>query len=190
LREKYQQEKGLSGFLAIQQDSSTQAKQRGLALAKMVGMIQAGIFQTSFEHEVLGDLFGEQALLCGGLVELIQMSFNTLIEKGIPLENAYLETVHQIDLLANLIRNFGVHGMTERISQTAQFGMMKFSDSLSKSKLQKQFEKLYSDIYSGKFSKDWQEEYKNKLVNLKAYKKTLRKSLLEQTSKKMRKKIG
>ena len=187
LRTKYLEGGGLTGFVAVQQDSSGTALKQALAAARAVGISRAGAFRTTFEQETLGDLFGEQVLLCGGLAELVSKSFEVLVKNGIPPENAYLETVQQIDLLAGLIKQHGIYGMSERISQTAQYGMLKTSGRMIDKNTEKRMQKIFEEIKSGKFSADWQREYQNKLVNLKAYKQNLRKSELEKTARKFHK---
>jgi len=187
LRETYLDKTGLSCFVAEYQNSSGFALKKALAVAKAIGATRAGAFLTTFQDEVIGDLFGEQVLLCGGLAELIEKAYQTLVDNGIPPENAYLETVHQIDLLASLVKNYGIHGMTERISKTAQYGMLKTTRKIVDSAAEKRLQRIFKDIKSGKFATDWQNEYKQGLKNLKDYKKLLKQSNLEKTSKKMRK---
>jgi len=160
---------------------------KALALAKAIGATKAGAFLTTFEHEALGDIFGEQVLLCGGLSELITASYETMIKNGIPPENAYLETVHQIDLLANLIKQHGIHGMSRRISKTAQYGMYQTTGKIIDKAAEKRFERIFRQIKSGKFAEQWQAEYKNGLKNLNNYIETLKGDRLEKTSKRMRK---
>jgi len=189
LRETYLNDGGLTCFTAVYQDFSETALQQALGIAKALKCTQAGAFLTSFEHETLGDLFGEQVLLCGGLAELVSKSFEILVKNGLPPENAYLETVQQIDLLAGLIKNHGIHGMTERISLTAQYGMLKSGHKIIDNNTGKRMQETFERIKSGKFTREWQKEYQNKLTNLKTYKQNLKKTELEKTAAKLRKKI-
>jgi ketol-acid reductoisomerase len=186
LRETYLDKTGLSCFVAEHQDISGLALKKSLAVAKAIGATRAGAFLTTFKEEAIGDLFGEQVLLCGGLAELIEKAYLILIKNGVSRENAYIETVHQIDLLASLIKKHGIHGMTERISKTAQFGMLKTSGKIIDSKAEERLQRIFNDIKTGKFAVNWQNEYKKGLTELKTYKKSLKQSDLEKASKRMR----
>jgi len=190
LRSKYLDNTGLTCFVAKYQDKSGLALKRALALAKAIGSTRAGAFLTTFEHEVIGDIFGEQALLCGGLSELIVKSYKIMIQNGIPPENAYLETIHQIDLLAALIKNHGIYGMSQRISKTAQYGMLCISDQIIDDNAEERLGSIFEKIESGDFAHDWQNEYKSGLKNLDKYLKTLKGGQIEETSRKMRKIMG
>jgi len=174
----------MTAFLAIYQDYSGNAKKIGLAYAKGVGLTKDGIIQTTFKDEAIGDLFGEQAVLCGGLSELIKSGFETLVEEGLSPENAYLECVHQIDLIANLIKSYGITGMYNRISQLAEYG----SYLSGKRVINKdQMKKILTEIKNGTFIKDWIKEHKGGMRNYQRMKKAYQDHLLERTGKKMRK---
>jgi ketol-acid reductoisomerase len=174
----------MTAFLAIHQDYSGNAKKIGLAYAKGVGLTKDGIIQTTFKDEAIGDLFGEQAVLCGGLSELIKSGFETLVEDGLSPENAYLECVHQIDLIVNLIKSYGIAGMYNRISQLAEYG----SYLSGKRVINKaQMKKILDQIKNGTFIKNWIKEYKGGMRNYKKMKKAYQKHLLEKTAAKMRK---
>jgi len=177
----------ITSFLAIDQDYSKKAKKIGLAYAKGAGLTKAGIIQTTFKDEAIGDLFGEQAVLCGGLSELIKSGFETLVEDGLSPENAYLECVHQIDLIANLIKSYGVAGMYNRISKLAEYG----SYLSGKRVINKdQMKKILERIKNGTFIKDWIKEHKGGMKNYKRMKKAHQDHLLERTGKKMRKVVA
>ena len=107
MRDLFVKGKGVPAFLGVAQNYSGRAKRIGLAYAKAIGCTKAFVMETTFEREALGDLFGEQAVLCGGLSELVLAGFETLVKKGLPPENAYLETLHQLDLLSNLLKEKG-----------------------------------------------------------------------------------
>ncbi|HDS01747.1 MAG TPA: ketol-acid reductoisomerase [candidate division Zixibacteria bacterium] len=187
LRERFIRGSGISCYVAVQQDHSGEAANIALALAKAVGSTRIGAFQTTFEHETLGDIFGEQALLCGGLAELVTKSYEALVRNGIPEENAYIETAHQIDLLASLLKRHGIHGMAERISMTAQYGMLKMNDKIIDRDGEKRLNQLFEKIKSGEFARDWQEEYETGFKNLKEYKKKLKNHSIEKTAEKIKK---
>lgn len=187
LREKFLQKQGLSCFVSVWQDFTGTGLQRALAIAKGIGSTRAGAFRTTFEQEALGDLFGEQVLLCGGLSELVIKSFEVLVNNGITPENAYLETAHQIDLLASLIKQYGIAGMMDRISMTAQYGMLKTSGKIIDKSAENRIEKVFQEIKSGKFARDWQKEYKSGLKNLNGFKRSMKKNVMEKSRVKIKK---
>ncbi len=187
LRENFLNKLGLSCFVSVWRDYTGYALDKALAIARGIGSTHAGAFQTTFEQEALGDLFGEQVLLCGGLSELVIKSYDILVKNGITPENAYLETAHQIDLLASLIKRYGIHGMMDRISMTAQYGMLKTSGKIIDKPAEKRIEKVFNNIKSGKFAEDWQKEYKSGLKNLGKFKKSLKNSLIEKSRLKIKK---
>ncbi|HEX2897300.1 MAG TPA: ketol-acid reductoisomerase, partial [candidate division Zixibacteria bacterium] len=122
VREKYLQDKSLSAFYAVHQNHSGKALKKTLKLAAALGFEKHKLLKTTFEIETLGDLFGEQAVLCGGLSMLIKNGFETLIENGIPPKHAYLEVAFQLDQIIALIKKYGIEGMFQRISVAAQLG--------------------------------------------------------------------
>ena len=108
VREKYLSDKSISAFYAVFQDFSNKAEKTAISLANAIGFQKKRLIKTTFEHETLGDLFGEQAVLCGGLSELILSGYETLIKNGLPEENAYLEVAYQLDLIVQLIKQYGI----------------------------------------------------------------------------------
>jgi ketol-acid reductoisomerase len=187
LRENFIRGSGISCYVAAEQDHSGDAMNIALALAKAIGSTRIGAFETTFEHETLGDIFGEQALLCGGLAELVTESYETLVKNGIPEENAYIETAHQIDLLASLLKKHGIHGMAERISMTAQYGMLKMQEKVIDRDAEKRLNQLFGKIKSGEFARDWQHEYRIDFKNLKEFKQKLKDHSIEKTAEKIKK---
>ncbi|MGB5107109.1 MAG: ketol-acid reductoisomerase [Candidatus Zixiibacteriota bacterium] len=161
LRENYLDGSGLSCFLAVGQDSSTHAKAIGLALAASIGAGKAGIFETTFKDETIGDLFGEQTLLVGGMAGLTDAVFRTMVDKGIPPANAYLETIKQLRLLAAMIEKFGPAGMIERVSKTAGFGSLLAIPSLFDQLFQQRLEAIFYAIRGGEFNQLLTEEAQN-----------------------------
>lgn len=186
LRSAFVSGSGISCFVASSPAGSRISLKIALAIAKACGCTRVGAFKTTFESEAIGDLFGEQALLCGGLVHLMTAAFDILVKNGIPPENAYLETAHQLELLAGLIRNSGVTGMFEQISRTAQFGTVISENSIANAKLLSELQKLYDDIASGTFSRRWMAESEEDYPKIKEFLKRTRSSRLEKTSKKVR----
>ena len=161
LRDNYLNGSGMSCFLAVGQDASGKAKATGLAVAASVGAGKAGIYETTFEDETIGDLFGEQTLLVGGLAGLTDAVFRTMVDKGIPPANAYLETIKQLRLLATMIERFGPAGMVERVSKTAAFGSLLAMPSLFDQLFQQRLEAIFYAIKGGEFNKLLAEEAQN-----------------------------
>jgi len=122
------------------------------ALADGIGFLKKQLVRTNFEHEALGDLFGEQAVLCGGLAMLIKSGFETLIEKGIPPENAYLEVAYQLDLIVDLIKNHGIEGMFDRISVAARYGSLATGPKIIDKSVKNRMGRAFDKIASGKFT--------------------------------------
>jgi len=183
-RERFLEKKGITSFIAVHQDYSKKAKKIALAYAKAIGATRGGAMLTTFTDEAIGDLFGEQAVLCGGLAELLKSGFETLVEDGLSPENAYLECVHQIDLIVELIKKYGMAGMFDRISQIAEYGSY-----LSGKKVinKAQMKKILQQVKNGTFTRKWLEEQKTDLKNYKRMKKSYQAHLLERINEKMRK---
>jgi ketol-acid reductoisomerase len=153
LRDKYVQGNGMSCFLAVAKDVSGRALKTGLSLAAAIGADKAGIYETTFEHETLGDLFGEQTLLVGGLAGLTMAVFQTMIDNDIPPENAYLETVHQLRLLASMIEEHGPVGMIEHVSKTAAHGSLESMQTLFDRQFGDKLQEIFGGIKSGEFNR-------------------------------------
>lgn len=186
LRKNFLQGGGLTSFFAIFQDYSKNAKKIGLAYAKGAGLIKPGMVKTTFEDEAIGDIFGEQAVLCGGLSELIKNGFETLVEDGISPENAYLECVYQLDLIVNLIKSYGISGMYERISKLAEYG----SYLSGKRVINKdQMRKILKEIKAGKFTQRFLKEFKSSKRNYKSIKRSYQKHLLDKIGEKVGKRL-
>ncbi len=187
LRESFVNGSGISCFVATRPDRARKPLGIALAIAGAIGCTRVGAFRTTFEHETIGDLFGEQALLCGGLSALTIAAFDTLVRHGIPPENAYLETAHQLRLLANLIEKGGVTGMMEKVSKTAQFGTMTASKSISDSHLKRKLDRIMKDVVTGKFAREWDKEYREGGGRLVDFVKNLKSSDFEKTAKRIKK---
>lgn len=161
VRKMYEEGKGVPSLLAIFQDASGQAKQLGLAYAKAIGATKAGVIETTFDEETETDLFGEQAVLCGGVTELIKAGFDTLIEAGYQPEIAYFEVLHELKLITDLIQETGISGMRRRVSNTACYGDLTRGPKVITDKTRKTMQKLLKDIKSGKFAREWIKENEN-----------------------------
>lgn len=164
LREKYLSGEGLSCFLGIAQDSSGEALQVGLALAAALGCGDAGVYETTFKDEAIGDLFGEQALLVGGLAGMTMSAFDKLVEQGLPPRNAYLETVAQLKSLVELMERHGPVGMIENVSKTAAAGSLMAMLLIFSQDYDKALDKIYEFVASGEFNKFLQAEGKNRFA--------------------------
>jgi len=153
VREKYLAERDLSAFYAVQQNYSGRAGKTVLELAKALGFEKKRLVKSSFEIEAIGDLFGEQAVLCGGMAELVQSGFELLVAKGLPAENAYLEVAYQLDLIVELMKKHGIEGMYRRISVAARYGSERSGKKIIDRQVKKNMEKVYAEITSGRFAK-------------------------------------
>jgi len=178
VRKLFLQGKGVTSFIAVEKDCSGKALGKALAYAKGIGSTKAGAILTTFKDEAIGDLFGEQAVLCGGLSELLKSGFETLVESGMSPENAYLECVHQLDLIVELIKKYGLAGMFKKISQTAEFG----SYVSGKKVINKnEMKKILNQIKSGDFAKRWMKEHESGMKNYKKIKKSWENHLMQKT---------
>ncbi len=158
VRRMYEEGKGVPSLLAVFQDASGQARDLGLAYAKGIGATRAGVIETTFAEETETDLFGEQAVLCGGVTELIKAGFDTLIEAGYQPEIAYFEVLHELKLITDLIQEVGISGMRRRVSNTATYGDLTRGPMIITEKTRKVMKKLLKDIRSGKFAREWIKE--------------------------------
>jgi len=155
LREAYLDGFGVPALLAVYQDRTGQAKQRGLALAKGMGFTRAGVVECTFDQETLSDLFGEQAVLCGGVTELIKAGFETLVEDGFPAELAYFECLHELKLIVDLIWAGGMENMWSHVSETARYGGRTRGSYLIDDAVRGRMRKLLADVKDGTFAHEW-----------------------------------
>lgn len=153
VREKFLAGESISAFLAVHANRSRRARSTAKALAAAIGIAESRLVGTSFEAEAVGDLFGEQAVLCGGLASLIKAGFETLVEAGIKPDHAYLEVAYQLDLIIDLIKRYGIEGMFARISVAARYGSAKAGPALITDETKKRMGRLLADIQSGRFPK-------------------------------------
>ncbi|MCM8757593.1 MAG: ketol-acid reductoisomerase, partial [Candidatus Omnitrophica bacterium] len=158
VRKMYEEGKGVPSLVAVFQDATGEALKLALAYAKAIGATKAGVIQTTFEEETETDLFGEQAVLCGGVTELIKAGFDTLVEAGYQPEIAYFEVLHELKLITDLIQEFGISGMRRRVSNTACYGDLTRGPKVIDQKVRKTMKKILKDIKSGKFAREWIKE--------------------------------
>lgn len=155
VRSEYQAGKGVPCLVAVEQDATGQAKDLALAYALAIGGARAGVLETTFRTETETDLFGEQAVLCGGVCALMQAGFETLVEGGYDPINAYFECIHEMKLIVDLIYQSGFAGMRYSISNTAEYGDYITGPKLITEETKKSMKKILSDIQDGTFAKDF-----------------------------------
>ncbi|MBU1124671.1 MAG: ketol-acid reductoisomerase [Candidatus Omnitrophica bacterium] len=158
VRRMFEEGKGVPSLIAIFQDATGQAKQIALAYAKAIGATRAGVIETTFNEETETDLFGEQAVLCGGVTELIKAGFDTLVDAGYQPEIAYFEVLHELKLITDLIQETGISGMRRRVSNTACYGDLTRGPMIITEKTRKVMKKMLKSITSGKFAREWIKE--------------------------------
>ncbi len=158
VRRMYEEGKGVPSLLAVFQDATGEAKQLGLAYAKAIGATRAGVIETTFDEETETDLFGEQAVLCGGVTELIKAGFDTLVAAGYQPEIAYFEVLHELKLITDLIQETGISGMRRRVSNTACYGDLTRGPKIITEKTRKAMQKILKEVKSGKFAREWIKE--------------------------------
>ncbi|BFH70331.1 MAG: ketol-acid reductoisomerase [Paenibacillus dendritiformis] len=155
VRRTYVEGFGVPGLIAIEQDATGNAKAIGLAYAKGIGCTRAGVIETSFKEETETDLFGEQAVLCGGVSALIKAGFETLVEAGYSPEMAYFECLHEMKLIVDLIYEGGLATMRDSISNTAEYGDYVTGPRIVTDETKKAMKEVLSDIQQGKFARDF-----------------------------------
>ncbi len=160
LRSLFVDGRGLPALMAVHQDASGLAKQRALAWAAGIGSGRAAVVETTFACETDTDLFGEQAVLCGGVTALTEAAFETLVAAGYPAEFAYLECVHELKQIVDLVYEKGVRAMRERISHTAAYGDVTRGPRIIDDRVRQGMKQLLEEIRSGVFAREWIEEHR------------------------------
>ncbi|MDR3551564.1 MAG: ketol-acid reductoisomerase [Clostridia bacterium] len=155
VRSEYEIGAGVPCLIAIEQDASGKAKEIALAYAAGIGAARAGILETTFRVETETDLFGEQAVLCGGVTELMRAGFETLVDAGYAPENAYFECIHEMKLIVDLIYKGGFEMMRYSISDTAEYGDYVTGKRIITDETRKEMKKVLSEIQDGSFARDW-----------------------------------
>lgn len=155
VRRTYLEGFGIPGLVAVEVDATGDALEQALAMAKACGLARAGVLETTFKEETETDLFGEQAVLCGGVTELINTAFRTLVEAGYQPEIAYFETCHELKLIVDLIYERGFQGMWHNVSNTAEFGGLTRRKRVITDETEKEMQKILEEIQNGKFAKEW-----------------------------------
>jgi ketol-acid reductoisomerase len=155
VRRQYQQGYGVPCLIAVGQDATGKAHKRGLAFAHAIGGTRAGVLETTFAEETETDLFGEQAVLCGGATELVIKGFETLVAAGYQPEVAYYECLHELKLIVDLLHEGGLTKMHKYISDTAKFGDLTRGPRVVNERTHDEMRKILKEIQSGKFAREW-----------------------------------
>ena len=186
VRTEYQKGGGVPCLMAVHKDSSGAAKDLALSYASAIGGGISGIIETTFRDECETDLFGEQVVLCGGLVELIKKGFETLVEAGYPPEMAYFECLHEVKLIVDLIYEGGIANMNYSISNTAEYGEYVSGKKIIDDKTKERMKEVLKNIQNGKFAKEWMKENEAGQKNFLKMRKELSEHQIEQVGEKLR----
>ena len=186
VRSEYKRGGGVPCLMAIHKNSSGKARDLAMSYANAIGGGKSGIIETTFKDECETDLFGEQTVLCGGLVELIKNGFETLVEAGYPPEMAYFECLHEVKLIVDLIYEGGIANMNYSISNTAEYGEYTAGKKIIDAKTKERMKEVLKDIQSGKFTKQWMDEHKNGQKNFLKMRSNLANHPIEKVGKKLR----
>lgn len=184
---RYSEGFGVPALVAVKQDASGQAKEKALAMSKAMFFTKAGVMECTFEEETYEDLFGEQAVLCGGLAQLIKYGFETLVEAGYPPEFAYFECLHEMKLIVDLVYEGGFSRMNEVVSNTAEYGGHTRGPRVIGPEVKERMKEVLKEVEDGTFAREWmQEARENKMQKLLEYRKKESEHPIEQVGKKIR----
>ncbi|HYF25315.1 MAG TPA: ketol-acid reductoisomerase, partial [Baekduia sp.] len=186
VRRQYTEGSGVPGLIAIHQDATGNAKALALAYAKGIGCTRGGVFETTFKDETETDLFGEQAVLCGGASELVQAGFETLVDAGYPPEMAYFECLHELKLIVDLMYEKGMAGMRYSISNTAEYGDYTRGPRVVTEQTRAEMRKILKEIQDGDFAREWIAENRAGQENFKRMRAEQAAKPIEKTGKELR----
>ena len=186
VRSEYQRGGGVPCLVAVAQNPSGNALEVALSYASAIGGGRAGVIETTFEEECETDLFGEQVVLCGGLVELIKGGYETLVEAGYAPEMAYFECLHEVKLIVDLIYEGGIANMNYSISNTAEYGEYVTGPRIITDETKAEMKRVLNDIQTGKFARDWMLENKVNQSSFKATRRRLSEHPIEEVGAKLR----
>ena len=186
VRRQYQEGRGVPALFAVQQNPSGQARGIAMAWARGIGATRAGLLQTTFKEETETDLFGEQAVLCGGTSALIQAGFEVLVKAGYQPEVAYFEVLHELKLIVDLINEAGIAGMRFSISETAKYGDVVSGPRVIDARTKKSMQAVLQDIRSGKFAREWIRESRTGMKRYHRLLKAGEKHPIEKTGARLR----
>ena len=186
VRRQYTEGGGVPGLIAIHQDPTGNAQATALAYAKGIGCTRGGVFETTFKEETETDLFGEQAVLCGGASALVQAGFETLVEAGYNPQMAYFECLHELKLIVDLMYEKGLAGMRYSISNTAEYGDYSRGPRVVNADTKAEMKKILGEIQSGEFAREWIAENRAGQENFKRMREEQARTQLETTGKELR----
>jgi len=186
VRSEYVRGGGVPCLVAVAQNPSGNALEIGLSYSSAIGGGRAGTIETSFKEECETDLFGEQVVLCGGLVELIKAGYETLVDAGYAPEMAYFECLHEVKLIVDLIFEGGIANMNYSISNTAEYGEYRSGPRIVTDETKAEMKRVLADIQSGRFARDWMLENKVNQVSFKAMRKKMSEHPIEEIGAKLR----
>src|ERR1700754_5126253 len=186
VRGEYQRGAGVPCLIAIAKDSSGNAHDLGLSYASAIGGGRAGIIETTFKEECETDLFGEQSVLCGGLVELMKAGYETLVEAGYAPEMAYFECVHEVKLIVDLIYEGGIANMNYSVSNTAEYGEYVSGPRVVNAATKAEMKKILDDIQTGTFTRNWMLENRVSQTGFKAMRAKMAAHPIEEVGEKLR----
>ncbi|HEX7066081.1 MAG TPA: ketol-acid reductoisomerase [Bacillales bacterium] len=186
VRRTFVEEAGVPSLVGVHQDYSGGANETGLAYAKGIGAGRAGILETTFKEETETDLFGEQAVLCGGLTSLIKAGFETLVEAGYQPESAYFECLHEVKLIVDLIYEGGLETMRYSISDTAEWGDFQSGPRVIDDHVKENMKAVLADIQNGRFAKNWILENQANRPEFKAIRERERNQQIEKVGRELR----
>jgi len=186
VRRTFLEGSGVPNLIAVNQDPQGDTLQYALAWAKGIGGTRAGVIETNFKNETETDLFGEQAVLCGGSAELIKAGFETLVEAGYPAELAYFECMHEMKLIVDLYYEGGLSRMNYSVSDTAEYGGMTRGKRLITAETKKEMKKILSEVQSGQFANEWLAEYNAGMPNMTKMRKENSEHKIEEVGSKLR----
>lgn len=186
VRRQYEEGRGVPCLVAIYQDASGNALKDALAYAKGIGGTRAGVIETTFKEETETDLFGEQAVLCGGASELVKAGFETLVNAGYQPEIAYFECLHELKLIVDLFYEVGIQGMRKRVSDTAEYGDYSRGKRIITDRTRKEMVKILKEVQSGKFAREWIRENRRGRLNFNEMRKAGEEHQIEKIGEQLR----
>ncbi len=186
VRRTYQEGNGVPCLVAVAQNATGQARELALSYAAAIGGTRAGVIETTFKDETETDLFGEQAVLCGGSAELIKAGFETLVEAGYPPELAYFECLHELKLIVDLYYEGGISYMYYSVSDTAEYGGYTRGPRVIGPQVKEEMKKILREIQSGQFAREWIAEYASGEKKLREARATTRRHPIEVIGRKLR----
>jgi ketol-acid reductoisomerase len=187
VRREFEDGRGVPGLVAVYQDYSGKTLETSLAYGKGIGVTRAGVFETTFQEEAETDLFGEQAVLCGGVTALIKAGFDTLVDAGYQPEMAYFECLNELKLIIDLIYEGGFSLMRYSVSNTAEYGDYISQDKIITAEVKENMRKMLKDIQSGQFAKDWILEKQAGMPTMNAMRRNETQHLIEKVGADLRK---